>query len=108
MQVRWKRAGLAESHQHLADTVPVFQVIIADVGDKDSSYNDFLSVLPPSDCRYGGMAFTALFILAFAAYNTSSSSCVCLFGHDMLLTLQCDVQYTTTNSQTVKALYSTR
>ena len=33
----------------------MLQVIIADVGDKDSTYDDFLSVLPPSDCRYGGM-----------------------------------------------------
>ncbi|CAK0782710.1 hypothetical protein CVIRNUC_005905 [Coccomyxa viridis] len=29
------------------------QVVIADVGDKESSYEDFLSVLPSSDCRYG-------------------------------------------------------
>ena len=38
------------------------QVVIADVGDKDSTYNDFLAVLPPSDCRYGGMTthFSAL------------------------------------------------
>lgn len=30
------------------------QVVIAEVGDKDSGYADFLSRLPPSDCRYGG------------------------------------------------------
>ena len=31
------------------------QVIIADVGGKDSTYEELLSVLPASDCRYGGM-----------------------------------------------------
>ncbi|KAK9904298.1 hypothetical protein WJX75_008802 [Coccomyxa subellipsoidea] len=29
------------------------EVVIADVGTKDSSYEDLLSVLPGSDCRYG-------------------------------------------------------
>ncbi len=40
----------------------LFQVVIADVGDKDSTYDDFLAVLPSSDCRYGGMTtrFSAL------------------------------------------------
>lgn len=30
------------------------QVIIADVGEKDSPYNQFLSAMPSGDCRYGG------------------------------------------------------
>ena len=31
------------------------QVVIAAVGDKDSPYEELLSVLPASDCRYGGV-----------------------------------------------------
>lgn len=30
------------------------QVVIAEVGDKDSEYSEFLERLPASDCRYGG------------------------------------------------------
>ncbi len=29
-------------------------VIIAAVGEKGSTWNDFLAALPDSDCRYGG------------------------------------------------------
>lgn len=29
------------------------QVVIAEVGDKDSEYSDFLERLPATDCRYG-------------------------------------------------------
>jgi hypothetical protein len=36
------------------------QVIIAAVGDKDSSYDDFLAALPDTDCRYGGARSAAL------------------------------------------------
>ena len=34
-----------------------FQVVIAEVGDKDSGYPEFLSRLPAADCRYGGMYY---------------------------------------------------
>jgi hypothetical protein len=37
----------------------LWQVVIADVGDKDSPYEEFLSVLPASDCRYGGVLWDA-------------------------------------------------
>ena len=30
------------------------QVIIAQVGDKESTYSEFLDSLPEADCRYGG------------------------------------------------------
>lgn len=49
----------------------MLQVVIADVGDKDSSYEDFLSVLPPSDCRYGGMAM-------FSSWSLAEVSCTML------------------------------
>ncbi|KAK9837037.1 hypothetical protein WJX84_011626 [Apatococcus fuscideae] len=29
------------------------EVVISNVGDKDSNYRDFVGVLPPNDCRYG-------------------------------------------------------
>ena len=40
--------------------MPTMQVIISEVGDKDSTYQDFLNSLPASDCRYGGKTLCEL------------------------------------------------
>lgn len=32
----------------------LLQIIIVDVGKKDSPYNDFVSRLPDNDCRFAG------------------------------------------------------
>ncbi len=42
------------------------QVVIANVGDKDSSYREFIGVLPPSDCRYGGEQGPCNFFCVFS------------------------------------------
>jgi hypothetical protein len=34
------------------------QVIIAEVGEKDSTYGDMLNALPANDCRYAGRRST--------------------------------------------------
>jgi hypothetical protein len=34
--------------------VLLLQIIIVDVGKKDSPYNDFVSRLPDNDCRFAG------------------------------------------------------
>lgn len=43
-----------ESHKYPVCLPCTRQVVIADVGDKDSSYQELLAVMPSSDCRYAG------------------------------------------------------
>ena len=46
--------SLLGSMRRCREHASLWQVIIADVGEKDSPYEELLSVLPASDCRYGG------------------------------------------------------
>lgn len=39
------------------------QVVIADVGGKDSSYEDLLAVMPSSDCRYAGQCCSIVVVV---------------------------------------------
>lgn len=51
---------LQQSCQSLTTVCVAWQVVIAEVGEKDSSYGDMLDALPANDCRYAGRHSTGL------------------------------------------------
>ena len=87
----------------------MLQVVIADVGDKDSSYEDFLSVLPSSDCRYGGIALSrgGMQHDCVQSWLRACLLCFALSKLSVIKTAPCAMQCMIINSPTAKAASST-
>ena len=66
----WQQSLCARAFAGFAQQVCIqgaAQVVIAAVGDKDSTYADFVASFPENDCRYGGSWMFCAWLGNFAA-----------------------------------------